>query len=651
MTYIPFIDGLRALAVLSVIFFHFDVIGISGGYVGVDIFFVISGFLITGILAKSIEDKKFSLAHFYERRARRILPPLFITFGATALGTWFMFMPHDFVGYARSLMGVSGFASNFIFARWAGYFSDAAMTKPLLHTWSLAVEEQFYLLFPPLLYGLYRLFKKRGVVLFLYAILLLSFALNVFLINASPDKTFYLLHTRAWELLMGSVVFLHWQYIPLSKKQAQGLSILGAFFLAASILLYTPDTVFPGWAAVLPCLGTAFIIWANIQHKTPIKKIFSSKPAVAIGLISYGLYLYHWPVLVFTRYYTDAPMSLLTTCTALIFVFGLAVLSYRLVETPIRQKNLFKNSKSLFIFSGFFLVLFFVFGWTGKKTEGFPARFDQTVLNYTFGKKDYPAPQNCRTHERNDHTLQYCPLGKESVEKPDFLLWGDSHASALIPAADLQAKRHRKTGWAIAYSGCPPLLGVERTDGLVDFSCKAINDHVAHLIHEKNISHVLMAARWEMYLLPWEKGGMESTRRAEISFEEESGMGAFEKSLSFTLKTLPAAVTIIKQVPPQLYDVPTTLEKAAFFQKENDIPLRFGAEIEMRMKTMNEIFDTHSAPSTINPVPFFCRDNLPCKIEGAGKPLYTDTSHLSTHGAVWAAEMLDPFFTTLPRNP
>jgi len=229
MKHHPFIDGLRAVAVLPVIFFHYNIARVTGGYVGVDVFFVLSGFLITGLIFEQIKERRFSLGHFYERRARRILPALFVTCGVSIVLALLLYLPHDFKQFSRSLEGIALFGSNFIFARWTGYFADPVSTIPLLHTWSLAVEEQFYVFFPLILLALKGYFKDRifAIRFTVYALFLISFALSIYLLPITPERTFYLLHTRAWELMAGSLLVLHLKELKISQLIAEVMSAAG----------------------------------------------------------------------------------------------------------------------------------------------------------------------------------------------------------------------------------------------------------------------------------------------------------------------------------------------------------------------------------------------------------------------------------------
>lgn len=287
------IDGLRAIAVLVVIFFHAGIPGFSGGFVGVDVFFVISGFLITSIIVNEIDEGKFSIARFYERRIRRIFPALFPVIVFTVVAGAFLY---DFVSFkelGKSIVATTLFSSNIHFWHQAGYFDTESIRKPLLHTWSLAVEEQFYIVFPLLLLAINR-FGKKLYLPWLLGIGLLSLFASIYGIYSNPSVTFYMVPTRAWELLAGSILAL--QRIPLLKSNSYRnlFSVTGFGLICYSVVCYTEATLFPGANALAPVIGASLIIYSGMEGgASTVKKFLSVKPLVSIGLISYSLYLWH----------------------------------------------------------------------------------------------------------------------------------------------------------------------------------------------------------------------------------------------------------------------------------------------------------------------------------------------------------------------
>ena len=348
--YRPFIDGLRAVAVLAVLFFHAD-LGCGGGYVGVDVFFVISGYLITGLILKDMRRGEFRIVSFWERRVRRILPAVAFIVLSSLVAGWFLLLPQGFKELGESATAQTMLVSNIYFwiKSWIGadYFAPPAEVKPLLHTWSLSVEEQFYLLFPFLLIALGRMSRNSRVP----AILLLagvSFGASVGCSYWCPTANFYLLPTRAWELLIGAfLAAVSAQRLP-SVWLTESLCSVGLLAVLCAVFFYGRSTRFPGLAALLPCGGTALIIWANGEKLTRVGRVLASRPLVFIGLISYSLYLWHWPMLVFARYWSAGPLPRTQRLLLLLASVMFAFLSWRFVETPFRKRRILKSRVQIF---------------------------------------------------------------------------------------------------------------------------------------------------------------------------------------------------------------------------------------------------------------------------------------------------------------
>src|SRR4051812_27608716 len=301
--YRPEIDGLRAIAVAAVVLFHLQ-LGCPGGYVGVDVFLVISGFLITSLIWTRLEDGTFTFAEFWERRARRIVPALAAVTIATLAAGWFMLLPADFKSLGKDAASQALFAANIRYWLDTGYFAAAADEKPLLHTWSLAIEEQFYVLMPLALWVVFRAraAKKRELAIaLLLGCLVASFALSAYGVVHYSSSTFYLLPTRAWELLLGGVLsFMPAAHERLRARAGRELAeLFGLALIAWAAVAYTPKTPFPGIAALMPTGGAAILIWAASQKRgeasTTVETLLASRPVVLVGLMSYSIYLWHWP--------------------------------------------------------------------------------------------------------------------------------------------------------------------------------------------------------------------------------------------------------------------------------------------------------------------------------------------------------------------
>ncbi|TNE31231.1 MAG: acyltransferase, partial [Alphaproteobacteria bacterium] len=623
MTYHSFIDGLRAIAVMAVILFHFDSQLLSGGFIGVDIFFVISGFLITGVLTVNFPEKRVSIADFYERRARRILPALTVMAVLSTIAGVILLMPHDLDLYGRSLFGIAIFSSNFTFLGDVGYFESSAMIKPLLHTWSIAVEEQFYIVFPLviLLVQSFGVQKKRNLIAGIFVLFLVSLGMNLVFIRDYPEATFYMLHTRAWELLAGALLCLYLQHVPLKKTAAEILSLTGFVLMGAGIFLYDRTVPFPGAAAILPCLGTVLLIWGNVQYKTWMHRLLSGRIFVGIGLISYGLYLYHWPFLVYVHYTLNRAPDLMEITALLAAVFTLATLSYFFIENPVRRRKRIISRKSVFITSFAALVVIAICGGIGSKTDGLPSRFEGSTLQYVTTNQEQ-APRYCtsrKADQLNGHPL--CKIGDLSKEKPRFMIWGDSHGRAMGHVTSVLGEKHGVSGWNAYYGGCSPVLDLLRIDFPHKYRCKMFNDAVLGVIEEDDIKYVALVGRWDA-ILGWEENSIETILDNKFGLTTKDGekltdIAGFAYAFENTIRALTARgihVYVIKQVPPFLYDVPSVLAKYDRFGKNMEGLKRPYDDVIKRREAIEKVFATVRSPlvTYIDPLDVFCPDQKTC---------------------------------------
>jgi peptidoglycan/LPS O-acetylase OafA/YrhL len=339
MKYRADIDGLRGVAVIPVVLFHIDIGLFSGGYVGVDVFFVISGFLIANILLSDIDDDRFSIIRFYERRVRRIFPSLFGVLFFSTIAASFLKFPGDLQSYGESLFSTSLFFSNYYFMGEEGYFAAPAETKPLLHMWSLSVEEQFYIVFPIILYVMMRYYYKWRFHI-MSAIVLVSVSYSAYLVLYFPDDAFYSTFSHAWELLLGAGLALYARKSPMNQRIAESCSALGLGLILYAVFFYSEATPFPGAAALLPCVGTALIIIAGRANSCAVNQFLSMTPFRIPGLVSYSLYLWHWPILVFYTTYSLEPPSASEKALLLLSISVISWVSWKYIETPFRRCTL-----------------------------------------------------------------------------------------------------------------------------------------------------------------------------------------------------------------------------------------------------------------------------------------------------------------------
>ncbi|HTV77157.1 MAG TPA: acyltransferase, partial [Steroidobacteraceae bacterium] len=362
--------------------YHVGLHAIPGGFIGVDIFFVISGFLITQVLLQDIHGDRFSLVRFYERRIRRILPALLAILLVTFVVCARYSLPREFIDYSKSLIAAAASVSNIYFWQSGGYFAAPALTKPLLHTWSLAVEEQFYIFWPLMLWFGLRLFR-RHLLGFTIAIIVLSLAVSAVGAFTHPEATFYLVHTRAWELLLGAVLPLGAFARPIGAVGRNALAVAGLAIIVVSVLLITSDMPFPGLLALPPCVGAFLIILGGRDGETYAGRLLAWKPIAFIGIISYSLYLWHWPLTVFQRNYallmtggSDRTQKLVIIAWSL----ALAALSWRFIEQPFRTGSWRPSRPALFRYAAAATSLVIALGAIAWGAGGFPSRYSSQQL-------------------------------------------------------------------------------------------------------------------------------------------------------------------------------------------------------------------------------------------------------------------------------
>lgn len=479
ISYRPEIDGLRAVAVIPVILFHAGLSLFSGGFVGVDVFFVISGYLITSIVISELESDRFSIMRFYERRARRVLPALFCVTLFCALFAWTAMMPGELERFGKSVAAVAGFMSNIYFWRTTDYFAPAAEDQLLLHTWSLAIEEQYYLFFPLLLMLVWRIGRNR---LFWMAALaaLVSLALAEWGSRHAPLADYYLLPTRAWELLGGSLLALMpaaWtERIRSRPDGARAGAWIGLALIVAAMLAFDRSTPFPGLYALLPVVGTVLVI-ACASADNGAGRLLSSRLFIEIGLRSYSAYLWHQPLLAIARkvYAGNPHLRLPLACAAILLTALLSAVTYRQVETPFRRH---RTNKVIWI-SGSCLAGLFLFSLLllqlsplEHRPLGYLVQGNDNALDYLHWADENLDKATCPG--RKDYGDYYtCELGDAGRNEATLVLWGDSLAGALVHGLDRKLRADGVRGLAYISDGCPPIPDLKRA---VAPNCRA-NTH------------------------------------------------------------------------------------------------------------------------------------------------------------------------------
>jgi len=451
------IQGLRALAVLPVVAFHAFPDSLPGGFVGVDIFFVISGYLITRILHQELQEGRFSIAGFYVRRVRRLFPALYLMLVTTMVLGIAMLPPLELRELALSCIATVGFVANFLFKSLSGYFDGQAELKPLLHTWSLAVEEQFYLVFPLALMAVWR-FRPRWLPALLWAAAAVSLAWCLIELGQDRSRAFYYPLPRAFELLIGAVVGVGAIPALEDRRLRDGLSLLGIALIVGSLLLLSDQSPFPGLLALPPCIGAALLIAAGEKGETLGGKLLGFAPLVFIGSLSYSLYLWHWPALVFGRYLVLRPLTAPEALASVTLAFALAWASWRYVERPVlrwrlpHRPVLAGGAVAMTAMAGIAAVV--VLG------RGLPQRFDplgRTMAAAVTDNSRFRA--TCHSNEGSEIPYgRLCAFGDPKAE-PHVAVWGDSFGAELVVAMGERMAPQKRSVLQITASGCPPALG------------------------------------------------------------------------------------------------------------------------------------------------------------------------------------------------
>jgi peptidoglycan/LPS O-acetylase OafA/YrhL len=502
------IDGLRAVAVLSVLAFHIGLSRFGGGFVGVDVFFVISGYLISSIIFAEIKDSRFTIAGFYERRIRRIFPALFAMLAVAGVFAVIYLLPAELVDYAKSTLAATGSASNVYFWLHSGYFS-LPTSKPLLHTWSLAVEEQFYISFPLFLLLVRRFFplRLRTAVVILFFV---SFVTSCVVVSGNPDTAFYMPYTRAWELLLGTLLSLG-MFPRLTSAWLRNLATLGGIgMILWSVLFYSEATLFPGASALLPCVGSALIIWAGETGTSLVGSILSWRPVVFVGLISYSLYLWHWPVIVlrhmgmlvglgtinFGEHSALFSSHRFDMLVEIVLSFVLAILSWRFVERPFRNGALRLSGRPLFALTGAaMIVLLGGSAWT-VLAQGFKSRFPEKALQVA-SAADVAGENSSRngvcfiTTDYHFENYKQDTCLHEDKTKKNYLLIGDSHSAMLWSA--LSSTLQNSNVMQASTAACVPSLD---PSGSVDCG-KMMHYIFQQYLPTHPLQGVFVAGRWE----------------------------------------------------------------------------------------------------------------------------------------------------------
>src|SRR5579872_1007630 len=489
--YRPEIDGLRSLSIIAVVLYHAEQI-LPGGYIGVDVFLVISGFLITQLILKPLEANAFTLAEFWERRIRRILPALAVMVASVLVAGYFLLLPTQLVELAKSSVAQAVFLANVHFWQDTGYFTAPAEQKPLLHTWSLAVEEQFYFVFPLVLVAVHKL-GTRHIRIALTLLFVISLSTAAYGVYHDPIASFFLLPTRAWELLAGSLLAVMPKTSRLPRFAHELISCVGVSAILFAAFRFSHLTLIPGRAAIIPVAGTVAFIFANSTGATVVGRILSLPPFVFVGKISYSLYLWHWPIIVFAAIALGRPLGWMLLVPAIATSFFVAVLSWQFVERPFRNRSIALNRPAVFVSAA--IAQLIVLGTSAAfwVSNGLPQRLVelQRVIADSSGLN--PKYESFIHELETDRIPVLGPHGATG-KSVDFALFGDSHALVVAPLFDLVAERRGVTGLVVAQNGTPA-VSIWPWDEV-----NKRNELFLKVLTHKHIKNVCMVVRWDFLI-------------------------------------------------------------------------------------------------------------------------------------------------------
>jgi len=658
--YRPEIDGLRALAVIAVVLFHADLTLFSeellkGGYVGVDVFFVISGYLITSILIREIESESFTFKGFYERRARRILPVLFVVMLMSIPFAWIYLLPKGMLEYAGAILSSVGFGSNIWFWIEDGYWAEHSSLKPFLHTWSLSVEEQFYLVFPVFLIVVNR-YAQKYIPIILLVLLFLSLAYANYMSEVDAKSSFYLLQYRGWELLAGCLLAHRESQFGRSSHSllTRFMPKVGIVLILFALVFFDEQTKHPSYFTAIPIVGTMILIW-YCQKGELVSVVLSSRVSVRIGLLSYGIYLWHFPIFAFARLRFPNIM-LLEWCGLIIFSVFFAWLTYVVVEKPARDRKRLKSKYFVYLMTGAVLVIV-VFMSSIYKFDGYPNRLP---FNEDFFS----------TFERSDRTVicwdakvrAGCSIGKKGSEL-DFVVIGDSHALSALALFDRLGSQYSKTGYFSFNSGCVPLLGivVDRIDSDVK-ACIEANQNAINLAASKKEVTVFLIARWDYYVDGSNSGDHQPISLPGQKFSLENSRQVFLGEMRRTLLefSVVAENVVILLQPPHQRGMPLSIFTAALNKKGNQSLKAFGSGVKKYISAESVSRSSHISRQllattsiltaaeglnnvyVLDPTDLLC-DEV-CLIGDAEGSFYYDDDHLSVYGYKKLRNIFSQFF-------
>jgi peptidoglycan/LPS O-acetylase OafA/YrhL len=646
IAYRPDIDGLRAISVLAVILFHARVPGFAGGYVGVDVFFVISGYLITQILVAHTEHGVTRrLRDFYVRRCRRILPALLVMLVATAPLACWLFPPGDLASFGRQLAATAVFLGNLAMLRGTGYFDLQTPLDPLAHLWSIGVEEQFYVVFPLVLIASGKSSGRRIAILCGAAVA--SFALCVWGSYAHPTPNFFLAPTRAWELLLGSLVALGVGRSLRHHRLANAFAAAALVALAACLIAYDRSTPYPGLYALVPCASAAILLATGGGSPSRVSRWLGARPLVFTGLISYSLYLWHVPVLGLAKYYHIRPFEPQELALVLCSIYLLAALSWRYVEAPIRGRAVLRSDARFLAVAGAATVAIASLGALLWGSGGLPGRLDATEAKLVATDDRYfQDAHDCVRSPRDVAAGSLCSFGPQASARAQVVVWGDSHAITLFPAYEQIASARGVRVRAAVHPACRPLLGVASPldKPIRRQQCAEFNRAALAAIDAIDPALVILNAYW-----------MYPDLRLETSEDASSAPTSFAAAFERTLRELGSKrkICVVGDVPKLDYDSPSGALLVAARRRGLDptflAPSRSDALLRLRELDgyFADLGERHGF-AFVDPTATLCAESKCALLTPDGRPVYRDDNHLAVGGALLLAKPLEACFDGIP---
>ncbi|MEC5214205.1 peptidoglycan/LPS O-acetylase OafA/YrhL [Polaromonas sp. CG_9.5] len=642
------INGLRAWAVVAVIFYHFGLPGFGGGFSGVDVFFVISGFLMTGIVVAGLErgDGGFSLWAFYLARARRILPALIALCAVLLALGWFFLLPLEYKALGTQVVFSLAFLSNEKFWREAGYFDTASHEKWLLHTWSLSVEWQFYLLLPLVLLALWKWRPGRKPLTILMVVgLAASLALSIVLTPLRPTAAFYLLPTRAWEMLAGGLVYLLAPLLSLTPRQRAWVEAIGFGLILATLFGFDASAQWPGWRALLPVTGAALVLLAARNAS-----LWTAHPVAQwLGTRSYSLYLWHWPLVV-ALVYAERQTDPVAIAAGLIATLVLGQLSYALVETPARLGlGRFQLNTGGAVLAALIVMVAVPGGLVWMK-DGVLGRFSSEIEMVS----QEALNKNPRMEECHPSTGVKSPLCVYGGSNLRAIVMGDSHASGVVSAVVAATLRSDDGVMEWTYSGCPTLQGAHRVSDKERQCAEFFDWSVENLKSVPPDIPLIVLNNFTTYVIGYDGPWVEKNNKPAVYFNEvyettsPAFLTEFTKHLTDTVCQLAKnrPVYLVRPTPGMAVDVPTTMSRAMMFGGVRDISISL-ADYHQRHAFIWAAQDTarnQCGVKILDPLPYLCPDGR-CHGAKNGRPLYFDSHHLSEYGN----KLLVPMFAEVFR--